>query len=92
MQAYRFDVADGVYEVEIALAERDRSIAAGSRVFSVMANGIEIITDLDLVAGVGHFAAVKRKAIVEVINGEGIEIGFSASAGKPLVSAVLIRR
>jgi beta-galactosidase len=92
MDAYRFDVPDGVYEVEIALAERDRRIAAGDRVFSVVANGIEIITDLDLVANVGHFAAVRRKAIVEVINGEGIEIGFSASAGKPLVAAILIRR
>jgi len=92
MDAYRFDLPDGMYEVEIALAERDRQIAAGSRIFSVIANGAAIFTDLDLVASAGPFAAVRRKAVVEAVNGEGIEIRFPASAGKPVVSAILIRR
>ncbi|MGH9456904.1 MAG: malectin domain-containing carbohydrate-binding protein, partial [Thermoanaerobaculia bacterium] len=90
--AYRLDVPDGVYEVEIGLAEVDARVAPGERVVSVLVNGASLFRDVDLVRDYGPYTAVRRKIVVPAAGGNGIEVRFAAAAGSPLAAAVAVRR
>ncbi len=88
MDAYRFDVPDGSYEVTLGFGEWTTE----QRVFSVKVNGIVVFADLDLAADFGVFTAATRTIRVEVHDGEGIRIDFKPKIGKPAIAAIQIRR
>ncbi|HEX6179212.1 MAG TPA: glycoside hydrolase family 2 TIM barrel-domain containing protein, partial [Thermoanaerobaculia bacterium] len=91
MEAYRFDVPDGSYEVTLGFAENRDDVAAGQRVFSVSVNGAEAVRDLDLVAQHGRYVAVTKTLPIET-DGDGIRIQFTASAGQPSIASIMIRK
>jgi hypothetical protein len=61
----------------------------GQRVFSVIGEGAELLADLDIYAEAGPLTALVQEAEVAVSDGE-LNLGFSATAGEPLVAAIEI--
>jgi beta-galactosidase len=86
---YRFDVPPGVYEIELRFAETSFK-KPGERVFDVEINGQTFLDDLDLVEEVGFQTAFTRRFTVSTDN--GILLELAASKGKPMLSAIRIRR
>jgi beta-galactosidase len=89
LNAYRFDVPTGAYEVEIKFAET-KFEKEGQRVFDVKINGEMMIEKLDLVKEVGAQTAMIKRFKINSTN--GVIIDFTSFQGKPILSAVRIRR
>lgn len=89
LTAYRFDVPKGAYEVELKFVET-ASEKAGERVFSVKINNQTVCENLDLAKEAGQHYGVARR--FRVNSGGGIIIDFAAKQGKPILSAIRIRR
>ncbi len=86
-------IANGVYDISFEFAEPEDS-AVGSRVFSVFAEGKQLIADLDvrLARDGNHLSALARTATdIEVSDGQ-LDIRFEAAAGKPLLNAIVVRK
>jgi beta-galactosidase len=91
MEAYRFDVPDGDYELELRFAEYFPN-APGLRVFRVSANGQTLIDRLDLGETPGPRRALSRTFTTRAAGGKGLEVRFDAIVAKPVVSAIRVRR
>jgi beta-galactosidase len=91
LDSYRFDVANGRYEVELRFAEPYFE-QPGERVFSVSLNGKPVIANLDLVRSYGALRAGAQTFPVDAAHGQGVTVQFSASRGEPVLSAVRIRK
>lgn len=91
MQAYRFDVPDGRYEVELKMVEPLWE-GPGSRVFDVSLNGVQVVNDLDLAERYGSLRAGSQILAASASGGKGVVVGFTASVGAPIVSAVRVGR
>ncbi|MEO5902518.1 MAG: malectin domain-containing carbohydrate-binding protein, partial [Gemmatimonadaceae bacterium] len=90
LTAYRVDVPDGDYEVELLFAEPDAK--PGERVFSLSVNGKDVATNLDLSAKYGIAWAASVKADAAAANGTGLVIGFKPIRGKPILNAIRLRK
>lgn len=90
MTAYRFDLPDGHYRVDLSFAEI-QSRRAGARIFSVMLEGATVLANLDVYAEAGgRNVALDRSFIVEVTDGT-LDVGFVAQRGDtPIVNAILV--
>jgi beta-galactosidase len=91
LKSYRFDVPAGSYRVELRFCEPTFA-EQGKRVFSVSINGKEVIRDLDLAKENGATLPLKRIFDMQVSGESGLEIDFSATVGKPIISAIRIAR
>ncbi len=89
VEAYRFDVPPGRYEVELAFTEIQHD-EAGQRVFDVEVNGAPVFTHLDLAGQHGRYVAVTRT--IDVSTEGGLAVTFAPYAGIPTISGILIRR
>ncbi|MGW1887231.1 S8 family serine peptidase [Streptomyces sp. NPDC001970] len=86
---YRFDnLPDGVYQVELGFAELTAKDPA-KRVFDVMAEGTERVSNLDLVLEAGTLTAHDRTFTVTVTDGQ-LNLRLVAVTGKTLVNKVRI--
>ncbi|MFT5141779.1 MAG: beta-glucanase (GH16 family) [Rhodothermales bacterium] len=86
-------VENGTYDVNFRFAE-PFDIASGARVFTVFAEGEPVVLDLDVrhARDGKHISALDRVATaIEVTDGE-LNITFEASAGEPILSALVVRR
>lgn len=90
VKAYRFDVPDGQYELELCFIEGDK-INAGDRVFSVKVNDQHLLENVDLMSSYGYAVAVNKKFKVTATAGKGIDISFEATAGKAILSGIKLR-
>ncbi|MCU7547728.1 malectin domain-containing carbohydrate-binding protein [Chitinophagaceae bacterium LB-8] len=106
--SYRFDVPDGQYEVSLYFAEllseaqmqkslynlsADATVGkAVKRIFNVDINGSRFLRQLNLKEQFGEAVAVPFKYIIDVRDGRGIEIKFSALAGVPVINALSVVR
>lgn len=88
---YRFDRADGEYEIELWFAEV-KAAKPGDRVFDVAINGTKRISGLDLAKAAGPFALLSRKFRLSVRDKSGISIELRPIAGQPIISGLRIRR
>lgn len=90
MIAYRFDVANGVYTVDLMFAEL-AAAGAGKRVFSVAIEGGPVLANLDVFAlAGGQRVALNRSFSIEVTDGV-LDITFLAQRGdKPIINAILV--
>jgi beta-galactosidase len=91
MDAYRFDIPDGDYELELRFAEYFPN-APGLRIFRVTCNGQTLIDKLDLGETPGPRRALSRTFITRAAAGKGLEVRFDAIVAKPVVSALRVRR
>ena len=89
LSAYRFDVPKGSYEVELKFVET-KFEKPGERVFNVKLNGSIMLEKLDLAQEIGFQQAFTRRFQINTVS--GIVIDFTAIKGKPILSAVRIRR
>ena len=69
MNAYRFTVAPGCYEVLLRFAEIFRYISPGQRVFSVYIEGKRVLDHLDMVGSGMRFRAWDGKYYAQVSDG-----------------------
>lgn len=91
LDAYRFDVPDGAYEVELRFAEPAR-IEAGERVFDVTIGGRTVLARVDLAARTGTGGAMPVTVLASASGGDGIVVGFRRIAGSPVLNAIRVRR
>lgn len=93
--AYRFDVPDGKYRVELYFAEpwvggAGLKDGAAMRLFDVAINDVAQEKDLDIWKSVGHDAALKRVYEVTVQDGQ-LKIHFPhVAAGQAVIHAIAI--
>lgn len=88
---YRFDVADGEYEIELWFAEL-KNAKAGERVFDVSIDGSQKISGLDLAKEVGPFTLLSRKFRLSTRDNRGISVDLQPVTGQPIVSGLRVRR
>ncbi len=90
LDAYRMDVPDGRYEVELRFAEP--TAKPGERVFGIAINGRTILTGLDLAERAGTARAVPIVVETTVTGGRGLTITFPAQRGEPFLNALRVRK
>ncbi|WP_187774765.1 glycoside hydrolase family 2 TIM barrel-domain containing protein [Pedobacter sp. BS3] len=100
MKQYKFDVADGWYEVELLCVEplpKMRRFAdspeppphpGGLRIMSVMINNMPFLHDVDLIKDYGYNNPLREKIMVKASNGNGITLDFTPNA---IVSGIRVR-
>lgn len=91
LSAYRLDVPEGTYEVELFFAEGE-IFKEGQRIFDVLLNGSQFISKLDIFKEYGFARAFSRSKQVKVSGSEGILLEFNKIAGEPFVSAIKITK
>jgi beta-galactosidase len=89
--AYRLDVPDGTYDVDLFFIEPEKA-QKGERVFDVSINKEKVIDQLDLAATQGFCVANRKTFIVRVINGNGLEVSFNAIKGKPILNGIKVSK
>jgi beta-galactosidase len=89
--AYRFDVPDGTWEVELRFVET-RYDRPGERVFDVRVNGLAVADGLDLAASPGRWRAHTLVVRMDASAGRGIVIELPARTGASTISAIRVRR
>ncbi len=77
---------EGSYLVRFYFVEPDDN-AVGARVFSVSAEGDDLIDALDLAAEAGVGTALVKQAEVRIDDGT-LDLEFMASEGAPIISAI----
>ena len=91
LTAYRFDIPDGEYEIELLFAEPS-VIKAGGRVFNVAANGVTLLENFDLNKDAGLLKAVAKTFKVRTDGGKGLSLDFQTVKGETVLSGVRLRR
>jgi beta-galactosidase len=91
LAGYRFDVPDGDYEIELRFVEYEVA-KPGQRVFSLAVNGESWIRDLDLAKEYGGMQPVVLRSSARASGGEGVRVDFTAVVGRPVLSAIRVRR
>ena len=87
--SYRIPLANGSYKVTLGFVEPTAS-AAGVRVFSVDANGVNQIANLDVFAAAGaKNTAIARSFVVTVTDGT-LRLDFKGVTGKAIVSNIAV--
>lgn len=92
--SFRYDIplANGSYSVTLGFLEPAKATAVGGRVFSVEANGVKAIADLDVLREAGAYrTAVTRSFPVTVADGRLVLV-FTPSAGEALVSNISVTK
>lgn len=86
-------IANGVYDISFKFAE-PKDIAVGDRVFSVFVEGQQVIADLDVrLARDGNHLSALVRAVTNIGVSDGqLNIDFEASAGEPLLNALVVRK
>jgi beta-galactosidase len=87
--AYRFDLADGDYEVLVRIVEMTHD-SAGRRIQNVRVNGQPMFDGLDPAARYGRYRAIDRTIATTASGGSGVTIELDAVAGSTTISAIRI--
>jgi beta-galactosidase len=104
IEAYKFDVADGEYEVELFFADPfgqaestfhalggDNLESVDANIFNVNINDARVIENLNLQQNYGAFTNVMKRFVVKVKGGKGITVGFDAVKGVTILNAIKVR-
>jgi beta-galactosidase len=105
LDAYRFDVPDGDYALELRFAEPGGAQGAaaaggalppgevpGAHAFGVLVNGRSIVQRLDLATRRNVAPARNITTEVSATNGSGVVVTFTPIVGQPVLNAIRIRR
>jgi beta-galactosidase len=108
IQGFKFDVADGKYQISLLFAEPgagnrktlvyDLSKAAGSaadhagREFDIFINHQKVISNLNLARDYGALHAVTITTEAIATNNEGLDIKFSPISGQAVLSGIKLVR
>ncbi len=89
--AYRFDVDDGDYEVELWFAEL-KNIIPGERVFDVVVNEKVMLAGLDLAKERSPFTLYREKFRISARDAQGITVDLRPIKGQALINGLRIRK
>lgn len=94
---YRFDVPDGAYTLGFLTAEmyygvEGRSGGAGTRVFSLSAEGKTLLRDFDPTAAAGPATAMEKVFTGIPVDDGRLELVFTASRDFPAVCALWLKQ
>jgi hypothetical protein len=91
---YRFTVPNGYYVVTLKFAENyDADAHVGGRVFSVAAEGVPVITNLDVYQAAGDAEHKAYDVAVTVVVSDGeLDLAFSSSVDSSEVDAIQVLR
>lgn len=104
IEGLRFDVSDGRYELELLMVEpfpKSRRFVdgeespehpGGNRIFDIVINDWLFMENLDLLKEYGYNYPIRKRVQVNVQNGKGINVDFNSKKGKPIISAVSLRK
>lgn len=85
---YKFDVANGTYQVTIKTME-DWATAVGHRRFDVRVEGTVVLTAFDIFAACGRLTACDRTFTASVSDGQlNVQFNMNGGAGYATVSAI----
>lgn len=87
LSAYRFDIPDGDYEIEMFFAEPS-DLKKGERIFDISANGIKVIENFDLISETGLLQANIKKFKIKVSGGKGLSLDFQSAKGDTILCAI----
>ncbi len=87
VSSYRFSVPNGRYTVRLRFAETYAYASTGARVFSVLIEGVEALSGLDLATTPGRWVAIDHTLNTEVSDGL-LTIDFKTVVGPPIISAI----
>lgn len=88
VKSWSRSMPNGYYKVTLALCEPYFN-AADQRVFSVAAEGLNQLSNVDIFKAVGKNAALDGSFTVQVKDGR-LDLGFSASKNYPLISGIYV--
>ena len=88
--SYALPVENGSYEITLYFAEIYWT-STGKRVFDVQAEGLEVISDLDIFAKAGKNEAYKAKFTAEVTDGI-LNLSFLTDINNAKLSALVVRK
>src|SRR5215831_18617295 len=87
---YKFDVANGTYQVTLKMVE-DWATAAGQRRFDVRIEGTTVLTAFDIFAACGAFTACDRTFSATVSDGQlNVQFNMDGGANYATVSAIQV--
>lgn len=106
MTAYRFDVPDGTYQVELYFCEpknagQQRSLydlgakqtaESGVRIFDVLINNQKVLPAYNIMSKEQPLTAIIKSYVIKAEKDAGIRIVFNKLEGKPLINAIKISR
>lgn len=90
VSGYRFDVPDGVYEVEMYFTEPESKDV--HRIFDVYVNDTPLASAMNLAEDYGVQTAVIKSLRVRAIDSQGVTVRFTPIEGDAIVSAVKVKK
>lgn len=91
--AYKFDVPDGEYEVELCFNEpKTENLVSTENVSDVYINQIRVLQNWNIASKSGRLFGVTHKLKVETENSKGIEIVFKTLKGVSLIAAIKVSK
>lgn len=89
IEAYKFDVPRGTYELSLAMADLKTK---EDNVMDIYVNGKKIWENLNLKKNYGKDRGVTKRYLISVDNENGISVDFKALKGKTRLSGIKLRR
>ena len=89
IDAYKFDVPDGTYELSLLLAELKTK---DDNVMDIMVNGKTLWSDLNLKQEYGDDRGVDKRFLITVEDDKGITVNFKARKGETRLSGIKLRK
>jgi hypothetical protein len=91
LSGYRFDLANGTYDVVLHFAETYSGITGpGQRVFDVFIEGQLVLNDLDIYSEVGYSTALEKVFNNVVVQDGQLNIEFVSSIEEPEINGIEI--
>ena len=89
IEAYKFDVPNGTYELSLCLAELETT---DDNIMDIFVNTKSIWSNINLKKEFGQNIGVEKRFLISVVNHNGITIDFKAIKGKTRLSGVKLSK
>ncbi|WP_396600616.1 glycoside hydrolase family 2 TIM barrel-domain containing protein [Algibacter sp. R77976] len=88
LEAYKFDVPNGTYELSLLMAELKTK---DDNVMDIMVNGKTLWKEINIKQEYGDNRGVTKRFLITVENDKGVTIDFNAKKGKTRLSGIKLR-
>ena len=89
IEAYKFDVPNGTYELSLLLAELKTK---NDNIMTISVNGKPIWSDINLKQDYGNDRGVAKRFLITVEGDKGITVEFDAKKGETRLSGIKLRK
>ena len=89
LEAYKFDIPKGTYELSLAMAELK---SRGEHIMNILVNGKKVWENLDLKKEYGNDRGVTKRFLITVDDENGITVDFKSVKGKTRLSGIKLRK